>query len=320
MTLPTGVIWEQRPFPNSNFLLLDGAQPALIDSGFVAHAEETRRLALQQTKQVDWVFNTHWHSDHVGANRLLQGSGTGIIGSASDADDLEHAAAHCCMAEYLDQPVPEYRIDRTVTEGEDLVLGDGEWTVLAVPGHAPGHLALWSDEHRALAVGDTMSAYDVGWVNIMLEGPSAIDAAISSVTRLQEFDADIIFPGHGPLVDNPEPNLAKALQRLQKQRANLDIAVDYGAKRILAFALVIHGGMALTELDEYLVQQPWIQDSSAVMNASPSEFANGLIASMMKSGGLVQHDGVAYPAVDAAPADPSVFSLPFPRDWKQRLS
>ena len=35
------VTWQRRPFPDANLLLLRGRQPALVDSGFTGHAEET---------------------------------------------------------------------------------------------------------------------------------------------------------------------------------------------------------------------------------------------------------------------------------------
>jgi hypothetical protein len=39
--LPAWVTWQRRPFPDANLLLLGGRQPALVDSGFVGHAQET---------------------------------------------------------------------------------------------------------------------------------------------------------------------------------------------------------------------------------------------------------------------------------------
>ena len=39
--LPDWVTWRQRPFPDANLVLLGGSQPALVDSGFVGHAQDT---------------------------------------------------------------------------------------------------------------------------------------------------------------------------------------------------------------------------------------------------------------------------------------
>jgi hydroxyacylglutathione hydrolase len=316
--LPASIVWQERPFPNCNFLLLTGDEPTLVDTGFVAHAEETTALTADNASQLNWVFNTHWHSDHVGANSSLQAQGVGIIGSDHDAAALERHDPGCCMAEYLDQPVPQYSVDQIAGEGESLSIGAGQWQVIAVPGHTPGHLSLWNSDDRLLAVGDVMSAYDVGWVNIMLEGATAVDDALNSVRTLQEFDARMILPGHGPLVDAPEPALAKAEQRLLKQRGNLDIAADYGAKRILAFALMIHGGMTATTLDDYLAAQQWPQDAAAMLGSDRDRFADDLVSSILKSGALVSENGTIRAAAESAQADAAIFDLPFPKDWVSR--
>ena len=41
LSAPHKVTWQRRPFPDANLLLLRGRQPALVDSGFTGHAEET---------------------------------------------------------------------------------------------------------------------------------------------------------------------------------------------------------------------------------------------------------------------------------------
>ena len=70
--LPARVTWQRRPFPDANLLLVHGRQPALIDSGFVGHAEQTAAWVRAHTEDLALVVNTHWHSDHVGGNALLQ--------------------------------------------------------------------------------------------------------------------------------------------------------------------------------------------------------------------------------------------------------
>lgn len=317
--LPTDIVWQERPFPNCNFLLLTGDHPTLVDTGFVAHAKETVALTANNTSWLEWVFNTHWHSDHVGANQVLQGRGAGIIGSNHDAQALEQADPGCCVAEYLDQPVPRYTVDRIAGHDDCLDLGASHWQVLSVPGHTPGHLSLWNSDDRILAVGDVLSAYDVGWVNIMLEGPSAIDDALDSIRSLQEVDARIILPGHGPLVDTRGPVLAKAEERLQRQRDNLNVSVNYGAKRILAFALMIRGGMTATALDDYLACQAWSRDAATMLGLSTDQFARDLVNSMVTSGALIHEHERIRAATDSARTDSAAFDRPFPRDWIREM-
>lgn len=314
-SLPSGVVWSQRSFPDANFLLLRGEQTALVDSGFVAHAEQTQALALEHGDEVSWVVNTHWHSDHVGANALLQQAGARIAAAHHDADALERADPGCCMAEYLDQPVPQYAVDLALADGDRLLLGDSEWEIVAVPGHTPGHVALWDPDHRLAAVGDAVSSYDVGWVDVMREGVQAIDASLASLERLRELDARLFLPGHGPLVTDPGAAVEKAIKRLQRQRADLDVAVDYGAKRILAFALMIRGGMTPDALDAYLATRAWAARASATVGQRVEDFARDLVDAMLASGALVLRNGTVRAAADSTPVDPAVFDLPFPRHW-----
>lgn len=314
--LPIGVVWRQRPFPDANFLLLLGAEPSLIDTGFTAHADATAHLAHTFASRVDRVASTHWHSDHVGGNALFQHAGAEIIGSVADAEALGRADPGCCLAEYLDQPVPQYTIDRAVADADRILLGDSEWTVRAVPGHTPGHLAYWNPEHRVLAAGDTLSAYDVGWVNVMREGMTALDAAIGSLTRLQELDARVILPGHGAVITRPAETIAKAIQRLERQRASIGHTVTYGAKRILAFALMIRDGMTPADLDGYLHNRIWAKDAARTLSTTVEDFARTLVDSMLTSGALILAHGTVRAAAETSGTDPAVFDLPYPRHWR----
>ena len=96
-----------------------------------------------------------------------------MAASTSDAEALQRRDPGCCLVEYLDQPVAPYAVDQAISHGHTLQLGDRDWQVIATPGHTPGHLALWQPEERLLVVGDALSTYDVGWVNLALDGPEA---------------------------------------------------------------------------------------------------------------------------------------------------
>ena len=205
--LPRWLIWRQRPFPDANLLLVDGRQPALVDSGFIGHADETAAWVDSHTTTLHRVVNTHWHADHVGGNALLQSRGAGIAASTADADALARRDPGCCLAEYLDQPVAPYTVDERLDDGAVLRLGDTDWEVVRTPGHTPGHLALWEPDQRLLIVGDALSDYDVGWVNTALDGPDATRTALASLRRLAALPARVVLPAHGPIPDRPAGHL-----------------------------------------------------------------------------------------------------------------
>ena len=189
------------------------------------------------------VVNTHWHSDHVGGNALLQAAGAGIAASAPDADAVARRDPGCCVAEYLDQPVAPYTVDEPLDDGQVVRLGDADWQVVRTPGHTPGHLSLWQPDERLLVVGDALSDYDVGWVNLALDGPDAAATALASLHRLADLAPRVLLPAHGPLPADPGAAFATALRRAQRLVDDPAGAVWYGARRIFAFALMIRDGI-----------------------------------------------------------------------------
>lgn len=101
------------------------------------------QLAESGWGRLDYVFNTHWHPDHAGGNaRLKEETGCEILGPA----EVERIAP----------------LDRTLSGGETVALGETTFQVLATPGHTLGHIAYWSASAGAAFVGDTLFALGCG--------------------------------------------------------------------------------------------------------------------------------------------------------------
>lgn len=313
--MPAWVTWWQRPFPDANTLLLHGRRPALVDSGFVGHAEETAAWARAHVGDIDLVVNTHWHSDHVGGNALLQARGAAIAAGAPEAEAIGRRDPGCCAAEYLDQPVAPYTVDVPLDDGEVLRLGEADWEVVRAPGHTPGHLALWQPEERLLVVGDALSDYDVGWVNLALDGPEAPATALASLKRLADLGPRVLLPSHGPVPADPGVALAAALRRAQRLVDDPAGAAWYGARRILAFALMIRGGVPARRIESYLMARAWLTDAARLLGLTPEALAAELVATMLRSGALVLREGRIHAAAEHTPVAPESLRVPYPRAW-----
>ncbi|MEV0070790.1 MULTISPECIES: MBL fold metallo-hydrolase [unclassified Amycolatopsis] len=313
--LPSWLVWQQRPFPDANLLLLPGRQPALVDSGFVGHAEETAEWVRAHTASLDLVVNTHWHCDHVGGNALLQKNGAGIAASARDALAVARRDPGCCQMEYLDQPVPPYSVDELLDDGQVLLLGDTEWEVIRTPGHTPGHLALWQPDERLLAVGDALSDYDVGWVNLALDGPDATTTALSSVQHLIDLEPRVLLPAHGPIPADTGAALANAARRARRLVDDPDGAVWYGARRVFAYALMIRDGIPTDAVEPYLHARAWLKDAAWLLRRSPESLATELITTMLRAGSILSRDGKLHAAAEHTPVPPSSLQQPPPATW-----
>ncbi|MBT2442906.1 MBL fold metallo-hydrolase [Streptomyces sp. ISL-36] len=304
-SLPSWVTWWQRPFPDANTFLLNGGQPALVDSGFVGHAEETAAWARAHAGAIGLVVNTHWHSDHVGGNALLQAQGA-IAAGTPKAEAIGRRDPGCCAAEYLDQPVAPYTVDMPLDDGQVLRLGDTDGEVVRTPGHTPGHLALWQPEERLLMVGDALSDCDVGWVNLAVDGLEAAAAALASLKRMADPAPRVILPSHGPIPADPAAAFAAALRRAQRLVDDPDGAVWYGARRIFAFALMIREGFPAPEVEPYLQARAWLTDAARLLDRdrAPETLATELVTTTRASGAVVlQAAGTcasqSFPGADA---------------------
>jgi glyoxylase-like metal-dependent hydrolase (beta-lactamase superfamily II) len=313
--LPAWVTWQHRLFPDANLLLLRGRQPALVDSGFVGHAQDTAAWIRAQAGQVALVVNTHWHADHVGGNGLLQARGAGIAASAPDAAAVARRDPGCCQAEYLDQPVSPYTVDAPLDDGQVLRLGDADWQVVRTPGHTPGHLSLWQPEERLLVVGDALSDYDVGWVNLALDGPEVAATALASLRRLADLAPRVLLPAHGPTPADPAAALATALGRAQRLVDDTAGAVWYGARRIFAFALMIRDGIPADEVEPYLHARAWLADAARLLGRMPEVLAAELVDTMLASGAIVLRGGRLHAAAEHTPVAAASLRVPFPRAW-----
>jgi glyoxylase-like metal-dependent hydrolase (beta-lactamase superfamily II) len=313
--LPAWVDWQQRPFPDANLLLLHGREPVMVDSGFVGHAEDTAEWARAQAGHVALVVNTHWHSDHVGANGLLQTMGAGIAASAPDARALARRDPGCCLAEYLDQPVAPYTVEAPLDDGQVLRLGEADWQVIRTPGHTPGHLSLWQPEEGLLAAGDALSDYDVGWVNLALDGPGAAATAVESLQRLAGLAPRVLLPAHGPMPPDPAAAFTKALRRAQRLVDDPEGAVWYAARRIFGFALMIREGIPAEEVEPYLHARAWFTDAARLLGRDPETLATELVETMLASGAVVHRDQRLHSAAEHTPVAAGTLRVPLPRQW-----
>jgi hydroxyacylglutathione hydrolase len=109
-----------------------------------AIAEPVLAVLQENGWQLDYIFNTHHHSDHVGGNlQLKQATGCQIVGAVADQTRIPG-------------------IDIALNDGECIQLGNQTLQVIATPGHTSGHIVYYCAESRALFCGDTLFSLGCG--------------------------------------------------------------------------------------------------------------------------------------------------------------
>jgi hydroxyacylglutathione hydrolase len=285
--LPAWLRFLRPGFPSANLILATEGARVLVDAGYGSDADRLLGAlagAGVAPGDLELVVNTHSHSDHVGGNARLQGHhGVSIAASAGDAEQVNGRRPEACLAEWLDQPVEPYRVDRVLEPGERIAIGPVEWEVLATPGHMPSHLSLWQPEHGVLVLGDALHADDVGWLNLPLDGVAAIERSLRTVDELARLPVRVALSGHGPPILDPPAAFAGARARYERMLADPPRAAWHAMKRILAFALMIHDGIPARRAVTYVLSRPWLRAHAELLGRTPDALAEELLAELRRA-------------------------------------
>jgi glyoxylase-like metal-dependent hydrolase (beta-lactamase superfamily II) len=184
----------------------------LVDAGTTgAHRRIVRELAVRQMAA---HVVTHAHPDHYGSSHAVcEQLGLPLWAGERDADAVEAGSVVLsptrvgALLSHAPMP-PGHPVARRLREGDAVGAG---FSVLDVPGHSPGHIALWREADRTLIAGDV-------FFNLpRLGAPPRFmsfdpDANRASMRRLAELRPALVLFGHGPPLRDPE-RLARAAAR-----------------------------------------------------------------------------------------------------------
>jgi glyoxylase-like metal-dependent hydrolase (beta-lactamase superfamily II) len=143
---------------------------------------------------VEYIFNTHGHLDHVGANGAVkQATGAPILIAAPDAPMLTSPGRQ--LAGLLLPGSGGPPADRLLADGDTVALGELLLRVLLTPGHTPGSACFLVGDDL-LFTGDTLFAGSVGRTD--LSGGCWEDLLASIRDKLLPLgDGVRVLPGHG---------------------------------------------------------------------------------------------------------------------------
>jgi glyoxylase-like metal-dependent hydrolase (beta-lactamase superfamily II) len=188
---------EQRtvgPFQENCYLVIDETtnRAVLVDPG--DEGEALVEMVRESGATLDAIWLTHAHLDHIG--------GIAELRRHFDVPVHLHPLDVPYYTRLSAQAAQRYGVPFEQPEGPDLELADGEelscgnlrFTVMHVPGHAPG-LVSFNGEGAAFG-GDLLFAGSVGRTDLPLSDPFAMDKSLERFATLA--DDVVVYPGHGP--------------------------------------------------------------------------------------------------------------------------
>ncbi|MHA1210144.1 MAG: MBL fold metallo-hydrolase [Candidatus Freyarchaeota archaeon] len=205
---------DGRPVYWTSAFLVDGL---LIDTGPTLTAEEL--VEFLEGKKISQVVNTHYHEDHIGANRLIQQRlGLEIYAHPESIPYILRIPELPPYREFIwgvpepsnVLPVPQrIRTNRFVFD------------VVETPGHSEGHVALVEREMGWCFSGDLFVSEKPKVTHL----GSNIRNTVRSMQRLVEIDTDklILFTSPGRIIRDGHRALETCVQYLRElsQRARI---------------------------------------------------------------------------------------------------
>jgi len=198
-------VWQLRALSdNYIYVLVDETQKhvAVVDPSEAAPVLEFLR---KKNLQLEAIWNTHHHHDHVGGNLELKEtySGCRIFCSSYDRSRVPGSSD-------------------SLNEGDTVNLAATEFKIMNVPGHTLGAIAFYCAAEKMLFTGDTLFTMGCGR---LFEG--SFEQMWSSLARLKELpDETAMFCGHeytlqntafALSVDEKAPGLAQLRERLSEK-------------------------------------------------------------------------------------------------------
>jgi glyoxylase-like metal-dependent hydrolase (beta-lactamase superfamily II) len=181
------------PFQENSYLVVDDSsmRAALVDPG--AEPERLVDLVRQSGAELEAVWLTHAHLDHVGGVSGVRRVWPVPVYLHPAALPMYERAAKQAAAYGLpfEQPEPP---DASFNDGDRLSLGAMSFDVLYTPGHAPGHVVLHGG--GIIFAGDLLFAGSIGRTDLPMSNPAQMEQSLARVCELD--DDTVVYPGHGP--------------------------------------------------------------------------------------------------------------------------
>ncbi len=170
----------------------DTKEAAIIDPG--DNADDIIKSLEDAMLKPVYIINTHAHFDHIGGVKTIQDYfKIDFLLHKEDLFLVESASAQA-KTFGLDQ-IPEPNVNKYVSDGDKIPLGNKVIEVIHTPGHSPGCVCYLIDNN--VFVGDTLFAGSVGRSDL----PGGSHETLINSIKEKLFplgENTVVYTGHGP--------------------------------------------------------------------------------------------------------------------------
>jgi len=161
----------------------------------------------KQNLKLNYILNTHHHSDHIGGNNELKKLyNAKVVGFKGDKHRIPS-------------------IDISLEDNEKWIFGNSQTKILHIPGHTLGHICFFFEKEKIAFTGDTLFSLGCGKI---FEGDH--NQLLKSLNKIKKLPKDtMIYCGHEYTCKNAEfcmkydsnnIDLINKFEKIKKLRSN----------------------------------------------------------------------------------------------------
>ncbi len=224
------------PHQHTNSYLVGRRRIGMIDAGL--WDEEgvealSRYFGGGTGRELAWLLLTHWHPDHrVGAEKIREKTGCRVGIHEAEREKVED--------------VP---IDFTFRHGDRFSYDGKELEVIHTPGHSAGHCCFLARPQGVLFTGDHILGMGT---SIIVPPDGDMTLYLESLARLLTCPAEVICPGHGPIVWNAREKIQEYIRHREEREAAILRALREGRTRTEDLVAAVY-----TDVPEALHGMAW---------------------------------------------------------------
>jgi len=185
-------------FSENTFIIENDSKCIIVDPGCydVDEYETLKRYISEKELSPQSIINTHCHIDHIlGVDQLKDFYNIPFYIGKNELQVLRSAKLSAPIFGFNQFRETEH--NGFLSEGEEVILGNSSLKVLDVPGHSPGHIALYEEDSKICISGDVLFFNSIGRTDL----PGGDYETLINSIREKLFvlpEEVVVYPGHGP--------------------------------------------------------------------------------------------------------------------------
>lgn len=273
----------------NSFFILSEDRCLVVDTGFNNEASLTAlKEGMEQLNlsfdQID-LFLTHLHADHCGLAGVFQRNGARVYASEKDGSAINRMQTETyweafeALAElmdlqrdqitFVDHPAKKYVPDEPINyvplaQGDTLKVGQYTFQVLEVPGHTPGHLALYEKDHGLFFGGDLILDKITPNITFWDFEVNSLKDYLDSIKKISYLPIQKVFTGHRNLVGDAHGRIGQLLVHYGERLIEVMGILEQGKTTVRDVAARMQWSIRANGWEDFPSPQKWFAAGEAM--------------------------------------------------------